>query len=208
MDVLVKNNVNFAYPFKLFLFPFLTTGIIKISQLPKVQSTVLCCGTVTGNYKHYPIWNCSQCLVEVKYENPQKLGVVNNLYKSNPILKLFTKNEVRLACRTFVDDDMYVITYCDDTKSRGYILVLIAFVVVYGCYLYFFTKKNNTKQDLDFTEKDLEDWINAQRAQNKMTNTTPEPTPSSTAQSTNPPIVTITPVQQPVANNTTTEEKK
>ncbi|EFC41108.1 predicted protein [Naegleria gruberi] len=175
MDVLVKNNVNFAYPLKVLVFPFLALGILKATQLPKLQSTVFCCGRLTGDFKKVPLYTCSQCLVEVKYANaPKKLNLIERVTKSNPFLGIFTDNEVRLACRTPVDDDMYVITYCDDAPSKKYILFIIGLVAVYiGYYLVLYMyastigTENNQVELSDeakellkhLSEKDLEEWV-------------------------------------------------
>lgn len=185
MDVLVKNNVNFAYPLKVLLFPFLTTGVLKATQLPKLQSTVFCCGRLTGEFKRFPVYTCSQCLVEVKYTNtPRKLNLVEKVYMSNPLLNMFTSNEVRMACRTQVDDDMYVITYCDDAPSKKYILFIVGIVLIYiGYYailvMYATTTGATEENQVELsdeakelmkhlTEEDLENWVKSKSELNTM----------------------------------------
>ncbi|KAG2386115.1 hypothetical protein C9374_002561 [Naegleria lovaniensis] len=180
MDLLVKNKINFAYPFKFFLFPLLAKGIIKYTKLPKFQSTVAC-GTLTGKYKHLPFLNCSQCLVAVKYDKQSvhnKESTMDKVYRSNVFLQRFAPKDsfVRYACRTKIDDDMEVMTYCDDTKSRSWIgitlMMFFAFSAVAVVYSWFAhirnlqistaltkRKEDESSEQSPITDKDLEEWM-------------------------------------------------
>lgn len=173
MDLLVKNKINFAYPMKFFLFPLIAKGIINYTKLPQLQSTVAC-GTLTGKYKYLPILNCSQCLVSVKYDKKSihnKESPLDKVYRSNLWLRWFVPKDyfVRYACRTNVEDDMEVITYCDtNTNHAGkvviglYIMAIVA--VIYACIKHLDSLKNVSNNLLQWYEnrktlQNFDDWM-------------------------------------------------